>query len=487
MKKPTLFEKWLLTEAERAQALKELNEAFDPKDEMRIRDIITKARGKKDTELSLARTMAHMIKDEAKAVRRAEAAEHLGQNEMANIFYARANELAGGSPSEPAIEEPTSAYSEEPTEEPAPKPRIVVQPRPKPNHRKPGDYFKISAKMILDGDKVGLSDGKAWRFIKGSSTGNRQFEVEAGRPYRAPSGYGRKRRPGQDAKEPTAFIDSDYLRDLEDQAIFYVKASKVGSSWIEGHVCFTNGLQETHYLVRFKAIDLPHNGPELAIFLEHEKALLEIKGETKFFIGDEDFVMKKDGSPYDDIVPGTYTALALDHDLTVKCNDPVVYCVPEDTKTSSTSMKGAKVFFSTISKFTTLQDSIAPEQIEVVAEFFSKEIGAVVKATGNNFSIPHFDIQSSTGKGYLDAYRAGPFFTREKAEKHIEEQKEKAKTERLPYDTSNLRVNQCESYHNYNLSFSKMMDFAKLVGVEVKLRKFFEEKRGAVTSKKFGF
>jgi hypothetical protein len=188
MKKPTLFEKWLLTEAERAQALKELNEAFDPKDEMRIRDIITKARGKKDTELSLARTMAHMIKDEAKAVRRAEAAEHLGQNEMANIFYARANELAGGSPSEPAIEEPTSAYSEEPTEEPAPKPRIVVQPRPKPNQRKPGDYFKISAKMILDGDKVGLSDGKAWRAgakkkeqvaTWATLTGLREVEVEA--------------------------------------------------------------------------------------------------------------------------------------------------------------------------------------------------------------------------------------------------------------------------------------------------------------------
>jgi len=75
-----------------------LEEKADPlsvtsKDVMRINDIREKANGNMDKMKKLAETMCKLITDKMKAVRRARAAERAGEEELANIFYARAQKL----------------------------------------------------------------------------------------------------------------------------------------------------------------------------------------------------------------------------------------------------------------------------------------------------------------------------------------------------------------------------------------------------------
>lgn len=65
----------------------------DSKDEMRISDIVKKAKGDKSKELQLARLMADKIKDFDKAIRRGRAADDAKKKNLAEVFYKRAKEL----------------------------------------------------------------------------------------------------------------------------------------------------------------------------------------------------------------------------------------------------------------------------------------------------------------------------------------------------------------------------------------------------------
>lgn len=455
------------------QFLDSLNEAFDPKDEMRISDIVTKSKGDEAKQIQLATAMANKITDVEKAERRGEAAEDQGLEELASIFYNRANQLDGGSRK---VSSAIDAAEEEEelkavaTKELKPKKEPVGKP-------KVGDFFKVSGNMIAgdEGSSVQISDGKAWRFITAREKGDRQIEVNA-RERRRYGGY----------YDPTAYIDSEYLKEMGNDGIFYIEADKVGPTWIEGRVKYTNGLDETNYRARVMTKRIVPAGPELKIFQEDEnsKLLQTMKYAKKFFIGDEDFVMNKEGKSFEDIVPGSYQLAALDFNLSVTMNAPVVYCVPENDR----NMKGARVFFAPIEKVKDLSDAISPEQLSVVAEWMGKQIGAEVKVTESTwrgpFSIPYFRVTGSKMNGFLSGYEASPFFTREQAEEEIKALKEKSKTQKLPYSTDNLEV---RTYGTYDINFSQLMDYAKLCGIEVKLRKFFEEKRGAIQGKKFGF
>ncbi len=60
---------------------------------MRIKDILTKAAGNAEKATKLAQTMARLITDKWKALRRARAAEREEQEGLADIFMARAKEL----------------------------------------------------------------------------------------------------------------------------------------------------------------------------------------------------------------------------------------------------------------------------------------------------------------------------------------------------------------------------------------------------------
>ena len=68
-------------------------EEVTSKDTMRISDIIKKSGGDDEKAKSLATTMAKLIKDYYKAVRRAKAAVEAGREDLAEIFYNRAAAL----------------------------------------------------------------------------------------------------------------------------------------------------------------------------------------------------------------------------------------------------------------------------------------------------------------------------------------------------------------------------------------------------------
>jgi len=70
-----------------------VNEYHSAKDDLRIKDIISKADGSEEKELSLATTMANSIKDVEKCLGRAEAAKDSGKYEIAKIFLDKAKLL----------------------------------------------------------------------------------------------------------------------------------------------------------------------------------------------------------------------------------------------------------------------------------------------------------------------------------------------------------------------------------------------------------
>ena len=59
----------------------------------RVNDIIIKADGDKEKEISLASKQAKLIKDEYKAINRAYAAKEIGNDDIFDIFFRRAYEL----------------------------------------------------------------------------------------------------------------------------------------------------------------------------------------------------------------------------------------------------------------------------------------------------------------------------------------------------------------------------------------------------------
>jgi hypothetical protein len=496
MKQVTSFNDWLSENwSTEDLRLKELNEAFDPKDEMRIKDILRKADGDTSKAASLARTMANKIEDANKALRRGDAAKDQGANALADIFYARAKEL--GAEVEVEAEEEVDDTPEPPTdkEEDSEKPKKEKKPRaPRPSKIQPGDFVRITGQMVKD-KKVGLAAKGGWRWIEATSTGKRALEVtDPSKERRGASG--RYNRGYLVRIDGTAKIDLDYILDHLDQAIFYVKAQKVGAQWIEGIPMFFNGLNysRSDAKIRIQKKDAGPNGPELDIILANQDLINSGRTMDKFFLGDEDFAMNKDGESLDEFKPGVYSLAALNFNLTVKEGEPVVYCVPLISKYSEKDLSSKDAFFAPISKCKDLQDSYTPEQFKVIADYMSKQLGAEVKVPdeerigpSSGYRIPWFIVEGGGGKGFISGYNASPFFTREKAEKHIEDLKERAKEEKFPFDVERLKVVPCSSYQEYSLSFQQMMEYANVAGIGVKMRKFIEEKRGAIAAKKFGF
>jgi len=72
----------------RHQSPRDLQKNYD-----RINDIISKANGDTDKEISLARVQATRITKEEKAINRALAAKELGHEHIYDVFFRRAYEL----------------------------------------------------------------------------------------------------------------------------------------------------------------------------------------------------------------------------------------------------------------------------------------------------------------------------------------------------------------------------------------------------------
>jgi hypothetical protein len=454
-----LFEKFLMS----------IDEAFDAKDEMRIRDIVSKSGGDESKQVSLATSMAKLITDKDKAQRRAEAAEDAGYDDLASIFKARAKQLGAD------IADDDKAEKEDKTELKAVATKEIKK---KPGKLEVGDYARVTGDMVI-AYNVEISDGKAWKYLTPTNTGNRRVDVAS-----ASRGGGRRGSysPGY------ANIDKTYLEDLGEEGAFYIKLEKATGTWLQGRTYWPNGIEDFPYLTRIRTSSAVQPGPELKIFEDFKSEINNLFYAEKFFIGDEDFIMDRTGKTGVEIVPGSYKIRSLDYKLSVKKKQPVFYCVPGDDP----KMENASVFFCALSDLQKLDEKISDEQITVVAEWMSKQIGAevTVKNTsyrGQQFVIPYFEVKGPKASGYLSGFSASPFFTRDQAQEEIERLQKESKNKKLPYSTANLVVATPSYGGNYEISFTQLMDYAKLVGIEVKLREFFEKKRGAIAGKAFGF
>lgn len=79
-----------------AKSKRRITTGFDDKDIMRITDILKKANGDVEKAKMLSNKMAKAIDDGAKALRRAKAAESIGEENIASIFYGRVADLNFG-------------------------------------------------------------------------------------------------------------------------------------------------------------------------------------------------------------------------------------------------------------------------------------------------------------------------------------------------------------------------------------------------------
>lgn len=502
MRQVTTFNEWISEKINFEESkLRELNEAFDPKDEMRIKDILRKADGDASKAVSLAKTMANKIEDAAKAIRRGDAAKEQEANALAEIFYARAKELGADIDSEDSntdkdLDASPKDSREDSKEEKSEK--IRKQKTPKPEKLKPGDHVIVTGRMVKEG-KVGLANQGGWRWIEPSSSQERTLTVNAPDRIKRSAGHGRSRHTFYDKIPASAKISRSYLDEHLDEGIFYVKITKSGSMWIEGIPVFFNGLIFTSSgsKIRIQTKNLQPNGPELEIILSSIKEIDSSMYTAKFFMGDEDFVMNSKGNSIEDFSPGVYAIDTLNFELTVKKQKPVVYCFPVNLRYKNERMESEKVIFAPIDKVIELKDSYTPEQFKVIADYIAKELGAKIeypeedsKITANtSYKIYWFIVKSILDhEKSLSAYNASPFFSREKAEEHIAEIKSKfEKGEKFPFDVKTLQVKMCDQWSTFNLDFQQLIEYAKIAGIEIKLKKFMEEKRGALASKKFGF
>ena len=93
------------------KAKKRMTIGFDPKDTMRIESIVKKSKGDLDKEIMFAKNMAEAIDDGAKALRRGEAAQALGKELLAGIFFKRSRDLGFIDPGDQVENNPEDFFS----------------------------------------------------------------------------------------------------------------------------------------------------------------------------------------------------------------------------------------------------------------------------------------------------------------------------------------------------------------------------------------
>jgi len=461
-----------------SESLERLFEAYETKDEQRINDILSKTSGDLTKAKSLAVSMANKITDYEKAKRRAEAA-HDYAPELEDIFLDRAKALKGDTPNAAPITKPAEVTI-------TPKAQAVVK------KSAVGDLFRVTGKNVRDDDFM-ISNGKRWMYIVSDSSTSCAFDIPAGPAFVPSSSYGRssrngRSRPSQTASASAVSIGSSVLDLIGDDTILYFRATKVSGTWIEGKVVYTSLITTPDAsLVRIKPTAVTKNESILSE-IENDKAFTK---SSKFFKGDEDFLKSVDGNSVKDFSPGTYVVQQYNIGLSEKEGEIMVVMTPKgqslDTKSDLICAK-----LNSLEKVT---EKPSKEQSGSIADWLSKELGATVKvgrkqwgAADENqtdyFHIPWFSVSSVKKSGYLSNFEKSPFFTNEEAENEIAYQKKLAETKKLPYATDNMTISQGGFY---DVPLSQLLEYAKLVGIDIKLTSFFEKKRGDIKAREFGF
>ena len=110
----------------------------------------------------------------------------------------------------------------------------------------------------------------------------------------------------------------------------------------------------------------------------------------------------------------------------------------------------------------------------------------------DKFKIPWFRIMNGEAHGdkrsvIEKGYSAEPFFTREQAEKQIENLKKQTSDEKFPFNPNELEIEECDEYDQFELSLAQLIEYIEEFGIKFNLPEFLEQKKGAIAAKKFGF
>lgn len=337
---------------------------------------------------------------------------------------------------------------------------------------KPGDYVKMPGEVFKDRFSFQILQSGWSNMIASDSVPS---------PTLSPSRY----------TKGNFVMRSDFVKTMGDEALFYVHLERIGVKWAEGRIVFVNSRMNmptlSGYLFRFDMKAWPastfDSGPELKIFLEREKVNDDSPLRNgKFLEDDEPFVMDNEGKTKENS-SGIYRLGGYNYDLTEKFKTTVV-SIYEKTK----SFKYENCLNVRLKDFEGKNENLPEETLEVIAKHMSKVIGAKVAVDDGEFIIPYFVVISVAGdRPPLNiAYKAGPFFTSEQAEKHIASMKDMAKQERLPFDIDSLKIDPGHK-GKFNLTYGQLVEYVKSFGIDFDLAKFTEEKKGAIASKRFGF
>jgi hypothetical protein len=328
----------------------------------------------------------------------------------------------------------------------------------------PGEYVNVTGQMIKD-KKLQIYSHH-WNVMR-----------EASRSYMS-----------------TGEFSSSMLGKNLDSTLFYIKLKKSGIKWTEGLPVFINCILNKDIsarLIRFdmKTVDKLPPGPELKIFLEddreiYDKSLYDVLRNGKFLRGNEKFIMNSDGENVEKFESGKYFPRGYNYELSKKLKTSIIDIYEESKKFDTDDCLSVR-----LNDLAKQKEDLPEETLEIVAEKISKIVGAHVEVKDSQFRMPWFSVKGpdqTSDSPFTQKHTAEPFFTYEQAEKHIEFIKDMSKKERLPFDVKNIKVEKCNEYQAYRLTFAQLIEYAKIFGLDFNLEEFIEKNKGGIAATKFG-
>ena len=298
--------------------------------------------------------------------------------------------------------------------------------------------------------------------------------------------------------EAKATLSKSYVESMKNAPLFCILINTIGSKWVEGKADYkTNRIRLGNPDgVRFLKKDVDSNyDTALNYFKKDAKKIYDNRSSSKFLRGDESVVLTESGDPVKEFRAGMYKFTDLNYDLTKSLKATVINIVQDDAVGDYYDLKkGVKVYCIKLADFLVLKEKIQLEKLKVIATHMSKVIGADVKydKDDDKFKIPWFRIMNGEAHGdkrsvIEKGYSAEPFFTREQAEKQIENLKKQTSDEKFPFNPNELEIEECDEYDQFELSLAQLIEYIEEFGIKFNLPEFLEQKKGAIAAKKFGF
>jgi hypothetical protein len=257
----------------------------------------------------------------------------------------------------------------------------------------------------------------------------------------------------------------------------YMEITESGKMWLIGKILFVNCTGEVETgMVRIHTDYAEKPTSEFKILQDNQDVIKGWMGKSFYLEGDEDGILSVKGDTKK-VSEGEYIVKSMNFKLTDLFEEPVFFVVP---KGSIDVTKGFSVKLSVIDK---LPSSLSKEQLEVINDWISKQIGTDVTFESGIFSIATFSInaQRDEKKGLKKYFSAGPFATIKDAEDVLEEIK---KLKFSHFDVSTLKVSR--DYSMVQFTLEEIVSFCRANGVDVSIKKLMELKKGAVTGKRYG-